>query len=104
MMKWQETIHCTSKRHCKACRTDDAFVESIRKRFEFDGQCPYGFTARKHTGMELEEMDELTPEEAKTMLEDAKQLLGFGGGCASYKEQLANRIKTLEAIVREDQS
>ena len=44
--KWTDTKeHCKSQVHCKSCRTKPAFVESIRRSFEFNGICPHGFTA-----------------------------------------------------------
>jgi hypothetical protein len=42
--KFTDTPHCQLKLHCKTCRSSKGFRESIQKNFEWDGECPLGFT------------------------------------------------------------
>jgi len=44
MSKFTESVHCESRLHCKACRGDENFRKSLMQTFEWDGECPYGFT------------------------------------------------------------
>jgi ribosomal protein L37E len=40
MEKFTESTHCRSGAHCKACRSDEQFRQSLRQSFEWDGTCP----------------------------------------------------------------
>jgi hypothetical protein len=42
MEKFTESTHCKSGAHCKACRSDEQFRQSIMRSFEWDGTCPKG--------------------------------------------------------------
>jgi len=46
-MNFFESIHCTSRSHCKACRTNLKFRQSICKTFDIEDEnfeCPHGIT------------------------------------------------------------
>ena len=48
MKAWTESAHCASRAHCVACRTEEAFRESIVRAgmaAERDFACPHGVTA-----------------------------------------------------------
>jgi len=42
--KFTESTHCTTHVHCVACRGDEGFRKSLIQAFDWDGECPYGFT------------------------------------------------------------
>ena len=43
-IKFTESEHCTSHVHCRACRTDEKFRASLMQAFDWDGECPHGYT------------------------------------------------------------
>jgi hypothetical protein len=58
MDKFFKSVHCTSRSHCKACRTDLQFRQSIVRTFDGDDdnfECPFGKTS--------ENLDENKPKE-----------------------------------------
>jgi hypothetical protein len=44
MKKFTESPHCTSHIHCKSCRGDENFRNSLMQTFDWNGECPYSFT------------------------------------------------------------
>ena len=42
--KFTETAHCMTRVHCAACRGDENFRNSLMQAFDWDGECPHGYT------------------------------------------------------------
>lgn len=43
-----ESKNCTERRVCHVCRTNKGFREKVMETFEWDGECPHGFTVDDH--------------------------------------------------------
>jgi len=41
IMKFIDSEHCSSRSHCRTCRTNQKWRDSIMSAFEWDGECPY---------------------------------------------------------------
>lgn len=44
MNKFVESNHCEARNNCKTCRTSKGFVSYFQQNFDWDGNCPHGFT------------------------------------------------------------
>jgi hypothetical protein len=95
-MKFFDSVHCKSRSHCKACRGDAAWRESIFKAGlteakDFD--CPHGFTSDK---LPIRGLGDLVAKVAQPIAGMIDSVAGTNlkncGGCKGRREAL-NKIK-----------
>ena len=56
-MKFTESPHCTTRGHCKSCRSSEEFRNSLMQAFDWDGECPHGYTADNLPARDLSRED-----------------------------------------------
>lgn len=94
-MKFFQTVHCTSRAHCFACRTDAAWRASLVRaglsdKVDFD--CPQGFT---EDNLPIKGLGDLVARVANPVAGVIDKVAGTNlkgcGGCKGRRETL-NRV------------